>query len=71
MLHEFQPILWCVTRTLAQEELPRDLSVLRSPAKEHRGCLGVYTQLTMQMVGDAHVDESETAAESYPIIIRS
>jgi uncharacterized protein YcbX len=41
-LHEFQPTLWCVTSTLAQEELPRDLSILRTTAKHHGGCLGVY-----------------------------
>jgi uncharacterized protein YcbX len=39
-LDEFQPTLWCVTSTLAQEELPRDLSILRTTAKEHKGCLG-------------------------------
>ncbi len=36
---EFQPTLWCVTSTLAQEDLPRDLSVLRTTAVYHRGCL--------------------------------
>jgi uncharacterized protein len=41
-LDEFQPTLWCVTSTLAQEELPRDPSILRTTAKEHKGCLGVY-----------------------------
>jgi uncharacterized protein YcbX len=41
-LDEFQPTLWCVTSTLAQEELPRDLSILRTTAQAHRGCLGVY-----------------------------
>jgi hypothetical protein len=28
--------------TLAQEELPRDLSILRTIARGHSGCLGVY-----------------------------
>jgi MOSC domain-containing protein len=41
-LDEFQPTLWCVTSTLAQEELPRDLSILRTAAEHHKGCLGVY-----------------------------
>jgi uncharacterized protein YcbX len=41
-LDEFQPTLWCVTSTLAQEELPRDLSILRTAAQHHKGCLGVY-----------------------------
>ena len=41
-LDEFKPTLWCVTSTLAQEELPRDLSILRTAAEHHRGCLGVY-----------------------------
>jgi uncharacterized protein YcbX len=44
-LDEFQPTLWCVTSTLAQEELPRDLSILRTTAKEHKGCLGVYASV--------------------------
>ena len=38
----FEPTLWCVTSTLAQEDLPRDLSVLRTTANHHAGCLGVY-----------------------------
>jgi uncharacterized protein len=42
VLDDFQPTLWCVTSTLAQEELPRDLSILRTTAQHHRGCLGVY-----------------------------
>jgi uncharacterized protein len=44
-LDDFQPTLWCVTSTLAQEELPRDLSILRTTAKEHKGCLGVYASV--------------------------
>jgi MOSC domain-containing protein len=42
VLGDFEPTLWCVTSTLAQEELPRDPSVLRTAAQHHRGCLGVY-----------------------------
>jgi uncharacterized protein YcbX len=44
-LAELQPTLWCVTSTLAQEELPRDPSILRTMAKEHKGCLGVYASV--------------------------
>jgi hypothetical protein len=39
---DVEPTVWCVTSTLAQEELPRDLSVLRTIAQHHRGCLGVF-----------------------------
>jgi uncharacterized protein YcbX len=42
VLDDFQPTLWCVTSTLAQEELPYDRSVLRTTAQHHGGCLGVY-----------------------------
>jgi uncharacterized protein YcbX len=45
VLDEFQPTQWCVTSTLAQEELPRDLSILRTTAKNHKGCLGVYASV--------------------------
>lgn len=45
VLTDFAPTLWCVTSTLAQEELPRDLSVLRTAAQHHRGCLGVYASV--------------------------
>jgi uncharacterized protein YcbX len=45
LLDEFQPTLWCVTSTLAQEELPRDRSVLRTTAQYHSGCLGVYASV--------------------------
>lgn len=54
-LDDFQPTLWCVTSTLAQEELPRDLSILRTTAKEHKGCLGVYASVRspgLARVGD-------------------
>jgi hypothetical protein len=37
-----QPALGCVTTTLAQGDLPRDLSVLRTSAKHHGGCVGVF-----------------------------
>ena len=37
-----QPALGCVTTTLAQGDLPRDLSVLRTSAKHHAGCVGVF-----------------------------
>jgi uncharacterized protein len=42
---ELQPTVWCVTSTLAQEDLPRDLSVLRTTAQHHGGCLGVYASV--------------------------
>jgi uncharacterized protein YcbX len=44
-LTDLEPTVWCVTSTLAQEELPRDLSVLRTIAQRHRGCLGVYANV--------------------------
>ena len=46
VLTDFAPTLWCVTSTLAQEELPRDLSVLRTAAQAHGGCLGVYASVS-------------------------
>jgi uncharacterized protein YcbX len=52
----FQPTVWCVTSTLAQQDLPRDLSILRATAQHHRGCLGVYASVTksgLLQVGDA------------------
>ena len=52
----FQPTIWCVTSTLAQQELPRDLSILRTAAQHHRGCLGVYATVSrsgLLRVGDA------------------
>jgi uncharacterized protein YcbX len=55
VLDEFQPTQWCVTSTLAQEELPRDLSILRTTAKNHKGCLGVYASVRspgLARVGD-------------------
>ena len=42
VLDEFATTLWCVGSTLAQEELPRDRSILRTIARGHQGCLGVY-----------------------------
>ncbi len=51
----FQPTVWCVTSTLAQQDLPRDLSILRTTAQHHRGCLGVYATVTkpgLLQVGD-------------------
>jgi hypothetical protein len=54
-VEDFQPTVWCVTSTLAQEDLPRDLSILRTAAQHHRGCLGVYATVTrpgLLQVGD-------------------
>jgi uncharacterized protein YcbX len=45
VLTDFAPTLWCVTSTPAQEELHRDLSVLRTAAEAHGGCLGVYASV--------------------------
>ena len=55
-LTNFEPTVWCVTSTLAQEELPRDLSILRTAAQHHRGCVGVYATVArpgLAQVGDA------------------
>jgi uncharacterized protein YcbX len=55
MADGFQPTVWCVTSTLAQQDLPRDLSILRTAAQHHRGCLGVYATVTssgLLQVGD-------------------
>jgi uncharacterized protein len=55
VVDEFQPTQWCVTSTLAQEELPRDLSILRTTAENHKGCLGVYASVRspgLARVGD-------------------
>ena len=41
-VNDIKPTVWCVTSTLAQQELPRDLSILRTIAKQHHGCFGVY-----------------------------
>ena len=54
-LDDFQPTVWCVTSTLAQQDLPRDLSVLRTTAQHHHGCLGVYANVArpgLLQVGD-------------------
>jgi uncharacterized protein YcbX len=37
VLDDLQPTLWCVTSTLAQEELPYDRSILRATAQFHSG----------------------------------
>jgi uncharacterized protein YcbX len=55
-VEQFQPTVWCVTSTLAQQDLPRDLSVLRTTAEHHRGCLGVYGTVSkpgLVQVGDS------------------
>jgi uncharacterized protein len=64
----FQPTVWCVTSTLAQQDLPRDLSILRTTAQHHRGCLGVYATVTrsgLLQVGDvARLVNQGTGARS-------
>jgi uncharacterized protein len=57
-LDRFQPTLWCVTSTLAQEDLPRDLSILRTAAQQHKGCLGVYASVSK--AGIVRVDDTIT-----------
>jgi len=55
VMDEFAETIWCVTSTLAQEDLPRDLSVLRTLAQNHKGCLGVYATVRSEgrvRVGD-------------------
>ena len=55
VLGDLQPTLWCVTSTLAQEDLPRDASILRTTAQHHGGCLGVYASVVgegLVAVGD-------------------
>ena len=42
VLDDIDPTLWCVTSTLPQQELPRDQRILRTVARHHRGCFGVY-----------------------------
>jgi len=44
-LDDFSGTVWCVTSTLPQEDLPRDLSILRTIAHDHNGCLGVYANV--------------------------
>jgi len=54
-VEDFKPTVWCVTSTLAQQDPPRDLSILRTTAQHHRGCLGVYATVTrsgLLQVGD-------------------
>jgi uncharacterized protein len=65
----FQPTVWCVTSTLPQQDLPRDLSILRTTAQHHRGCLGVYATVTrpgLLQVGDGAylVDEGADTGRS-------
>jgi uncharacterized protein YcbX len=43
---DFQRTLWCVTSTLAQKGIPRDLGILRTLAQQHEGCLGVYASVS-------------------------
>jgi MOSC domain-containing protein len=44
--NNFQRTLWCVTSTLAQKEIPRDLGILRTLAHHHDWCLGVYATVS-------------------------
>jgi uncharacterized protein YcbX len=55
-IQEFQPTIWCVTSTLAQEDLPRDLTILRTIANHHEGCFGAYA--TVSKPGLVRVEDS-------------
>jgi uncharacterized protein len=55
VLGDVLPTLWCVTSTLPQEELPRDQSILRTVARHHHGCLGVYC--SVRSPGVVHVGD--------------
>jgi len=55
VVDDFAETIWCVTSTLAQEDLPRDLSILRTLAKHHKGCLGVYA--TVKSTGRVRVGD--------------
>jgi uncharacterized protein len=60
---EFAPTLWCVGATLAQQELPRDRSILRTIARSHQGCLGVYGSVAsagLVRVGDPVVFRAQS-----------
>jgi uncharacterized protein len=53
--HDFQRTLWCVTSTLAQKGIPRDLGILRTLTQHHDGCLGVYASVSSS--GSVHVGD--------------
>jgi uncharacterized protein YcbX len=55
-IQEFQPTIWCVTSTLAQEDLPCDLTILRTIANHHKGCFGAYA--TVSKPGLVRVEDS-------------
>jgi uncharacterized protein len=61
-LSGLEPTVWCVTSTLAQEDLPRDLSVLRTAAQHHKGCLGVYASVASE--GEVEVGSPVSLAVS-------
>jgi hypothetical protein len=63
VLDEFQPTLWCVASTLAQEELPRDRSVLRTTAPYHSGCLGSTPRSGTQVSSVSVIKSSPTVQE--------
>jgi uncharacterized protein YcbX len=43
---DFERTLWCVTSTLGQESIPRDLGILRTLSRHHDGCPGVYAAVS-------------------------
>jgi uncharacterized protein YcbX len=54
----FERTLWCVTSTLPQKTIPRDLGILRTLAQHHAGCLGVYA--TVSSPGSVQVGDEVT-----------
>jgi uncharacterized protein YcbX len=55
---DFKPTVWCVTSTLAQEDLPHDPNILRTIANHREGCLGVYASIASP--GLVHVGDRVT-----------
>ncbi|HLX36670.1 MAG TPA: hypothetical protein VKR29_02680, partial [Candidatus Binataceae bacterium] len=51
-----QPALRCVMTTLAQQELPRDLAILRTTVQRHQANLGAFTALEGE--GDVHLGDA-------------
>jgi uncharacterized protein len=58
---DFDRTLWCVTSTLAQKSIPRDLGILRTLAQHHDGCLGVYA--TVSSPGVVHAGDEVALLE--------
>jgi len=63
VLDDFQPTLWCVTSTLAQEELPRDRSVLRTTAQYQSAASGFTPRSGIQVSSGSDIKLSSTVQE--------